>query len=134
MQLVAGGDEQHVGAGLAGEVGQVPLPALAPGRAPLAGDGSGVGAAQDDAGDVVAEGVADLAFDRCAVVAVLDGVVQQAGDRGVLAAAVLEHDGGDGHEVGEVGDRGALADLGGVDLAGQRECLLETAGEHRLTG
>jgi hypothetical protein len=80
VQLVAGGDEQHVGAGLAGEVGQVLLPALAPGRAPLAGDGSGVGAAQDDAGDVVAEGVADLAFDRCAVVAVLDGVVQQAGD------------------------------------------------------
>src|SRR6185437_13713130 len=74
VQLVAGGDEEHAGIGLGGEVADVPFLALAPGGLGLAGDGYGIGAADDDTGDPVAELAADPRLGPGAVVGVLDGI------------------------------------------------------------
>ena len=54
--------------------------------------------------------------------------MQEAGDRLVLAAAVFDHQGGDGEQVGEVRDGRALAPLGGMGDAGVVDGLDETVG------
>jgi len=100
-------------------------------RAPrgLGGD-VGVGAGEHEAGDHGAEAAADGGEGLLAAL-VLDRVVQQRGDGLVLVGSVLEDEGGDGEEVGDVGGGGALAELGGVEAGGVDEGLLEAGGEHR---
>ena len=68
--------------------------------------------------------------------AILDDVVQEAGDGLVLAAAVLDDQGGDAQQVGDVGNSGALAQLGGVGDAGVIDGAGEALGERdaRLDG
>ena len=68
---------------------------------------------------------------RGAAALIFGGVVQQRGDRLVLAAAVVEHDRRDAHEVAEVGRAGALARLRGVRLMGVAERLVEPVGQRR---
>jgi hypothetical protein len=78
-------------------------------------------------GDVVTEVMVYRSFSTGAIGGILDGVVQQAGDGGVLVPAVFEHERGHGHDVGQVRAGGALADLCRVDLAGEAEGALEAA-------
>ena len=103
-----------------GQVGLLAgLPVAAPGfgigRGGL-GFGGAVGAGQHDLRHCIAEAVGDGGF--VGVAAVFDGVVQQAGDGLVLVAAVFDHQGGNGQQVAEVRDAGALAHLAGVGHAG----------------
>ena len=56
---------------------------------------------------------------------VLGRVVEQRGDRLVLAAAVLDHQRADAEEVADIGDAAALAHLGAMGRGGELERLLE---------
>jgi hypothetical protein len=99
VELVGGGDEAHLRWSVT-QVGEVGFLARAPRR--LRGD-VGVRAGRDDGGDGGAEAAAN-GGERAGAALVFDGVVEQGRDREILAAAVLEHQGGDGEEVGDVGD------------------------------
>ena len=61
--------------------------------------------------------------------AVLDGVVEQRADRLGLAAAHLEHERGDGQQVRDVGDLGALAQLAAVVLGREQQGAIEGVAE-----
>lgn len=100
VQLVARGNEQRIGVLLGGKVCQVGGLTIAPCRFGLPGNADGVGAAEHDVGDVVAEVPADSGFGGGPVGRVLDAVVQQPADRSVLASAVFQDERGDGQEVG----------------------------------
>jgi hypothetical protein len=82
-EVVASGDPQHVRVVLRGQVRGVGFLTFPPQCLGLPSHGHGIGAADHDADDPVAE----LTADAGPVVGVLDRVVQQ---RGVLAAAVLQ--------------------------------------------
>jgi hypothetical protein len=60
---------------------------------------------------------------------VLDRVVQQCRDRLVLAAAVLQHQRADAHQVGEVGHPGALAEVEPVPFERELERVVERGGQ-----
>lgn len=134
VQLVAGGDEQGRDRLLleAGEIDQLalaPVGVLRLRRVQLRlGLGGAVRAVLHDGGHGLAELGADGRFVSGA--AVLEHVVQQAGDGLVLVAAVLQHDAGDAQQVVEVGDGGALAELGGVGDAGVLDGLAVTLGQN----
>ena len=90
----------------------------------------GVGARLHDVGDAAAEELTDAP--ECPVAAlVLDGVVQQRGDRLVLVAAVLEDERRDAHEVRDIRDLRALSTLAGVQFARERERTVEARAERR---
>src|SRR4051794_7206284 len=63
--------------------------------------------------------------------AVLDRVVQQRGDRLVLAASHLEHERGHAQKVRDVRDLGALAQLRTVVAAGQMKRTVEAVRQQR---
>ena len=88
----------------------------------------GIGAVLDDAGDGVAEAAADVLEPRPPAL-VLRRVVQQRGDGLVLGAAVVEDDGGDREEVGQIGGAGSLAQLFGMRLVGVADGVVEAGGE-----
>jgi hypothetical protein len=87
--------------------------------------GVAVGAGDDNLLDARAEAPADLVGLHL-VRLVLEGVVQQRGDRLVLVAAVLEHDGGHADQVRDVGDLAALAELVLVQLGRPDQGVAET--------
>ena len=120
VDLVAGGDEQDIRVGLGGEVAEVRLLALPPGRLRLPGDRDGVAAGHDDPRDPLAELLLDHLMGRLAVLRILDRVVEQRGDGDVLVGAVLEGQRADRHDVRHVRDARLLAHLRPVDRP--REC------------
>jgi hypothetical protein len=61
---------------------------------------------------------------------ILDGVVEQRGNRLVLATAVLQHERRDPQQMGDVGHARALADLVGVRGGRVGHRLLEPWAEH----
>ena len=71
-----------------------------------------------------------LARGRAALV--LHRVVQQGGDRLSSSPPVLQHQAGDRQQVGDVGDRGALAHLGGVQVGGVDQGVAKAGGESML--
>jgi hypothetical protein len=129
VQFVAGADQQGlIRCGLqmreVGELAFDPVAAfgLGVGMVGLAFGGA-VGAVLDDVGD----GIAKLRADRCFMrgAAILDGVVQQAGDGLVFVAAELDH-----HEqMVEVRDVRALAALRDMGDAGVIDGAAEAVGE-----
>jgi hypothetical protein len=125
VELVGGGDQAHRSWGRA-QVLEVRLLARAPGG--LRRD-VGVRARCHDVGDDGAEAAADGSEGLRAAL-VLDRVVEEGGDGLVFVAAVLEDEGGDGQEVGDVRGGGALAQLPGVQLGGVDEGVFEAGGEH----
>jgi hypothetical protein len=70
----------------------------------------------------------DLPRDRGAAL-VFDDVVQEGGDRLVLVAAMLENERSHGHQVRDVRDVSALADLSPVGALGEGQGLAEAVGE-----
>lgn len=58
-----------------------------------------------------------------ALATIFDHVVQEAADRLVLVAAMIEHEPADAEQMGEIGNRGALAHLAGVRGAPIVECI-----------
>lgn len=105
------------------EVGFLAVPPGRLGRAP------GVGAVRNDPGNLIAEGCPDLGKGRGTAL-VLRRVVQQGSDCLVLIAAVLDHQGGDAHEMGDVRSRGALAKLVAVQPVREPESLVEAICQH----
>ena len=103
MPLVAGGDELARASGL-GKIREKAILALAPGTFVGAGlVGEGVRAVEDDAEDGLAEALADRTLAVASLLParrVLEGVVEQGGDRFVGAAAALDHEALNGEEVG----------------------------------
>lgn len=60
---------------------------------------------------------------------VFGGVVEEGRDGFVFGAPEFEDEAGDLEEVGDVGDFGALAGVGGVDVGGELEGAVEAVGE-----
>jgi hypothetical protein len=78
---------------------------------------------------MVTELPADPPLHLGTVTGVFDRIVQQAADRGILTAAVLQHQRRDRHHVGQVGDTRPLAQLRGVYLAGHSDRPLKPGGQ-----
>ena len=108
---------------------EVALLARPPGRLRLLG---GVAALQDDLGDLVGEGVADVLEQRLGIdilARILDRIVKQSGDRLSLTASILEYERSHGQQVGHVRDERPLARLLRVDGQGELERSLKVIAE-----
>jgi hypothetical protein len=64
--------------------------------------------------------------------AVLNGVVPKRRNCLILVAAVLQHEGGDGEQMGDVGDRGLFAELPPVKSLDFTQGLIESVGYHKF--
>ena len=84
VQLVAGGDQQHILILLFRQMSEVLSFALTPRRLRLSRNHDCVGAAHDDIGDSVAEILPDARLRHCPVAGVFNRVVQE----GVTALAI----------------------------------------------
>jgi hypothetical protein len=81
-----------------------------------------------DPRDRVAEPRSDL-LELCPPALILRRIVQQRGNGLVLAAAIVEHDGGHTHQVAEVRSARSLARLTVVDLSRVAACAVESRRE-----
>ena len=107
-----------------GALAQPPVRLLGPRLA------DGVAAAEHDLRDGLAEAAADV-FEPGRPAPILHGVVQHGGDGLVLAAAVLEHEGGDPEQVRNVRHAGAsLADVVSMQDRGVGDRLVEPRADH----
>ena len=84
-----------------------------------------VGAVLDDPGDGVSEARPDV-LEALAPAVVFGRVVEERRDRLVFAAAVIEYDRHDAHEVADVRCARALARLRAMDLVRVAEGLVES--------
>ena len=112
-ELVGRRDEQPGPGGLR----QVPEVALLPALPRLLQGFGGISALPDDCRHGLAEVPPDVGEPRLPSV-VLGRVVQQGGDDGILVPAVAHDDGADVEQVGDVGNPGALPDVGRMQRGG----------------
>ena len=85
----------------------------------------GFGDLGDDGSDAIAVALGDKAEGGCPAL-VLDGVVEEGGDRGVLVAAVVDDGPGHDEQVAEVRDVGALPALVAVKVGREGQGGVET--------
>lgn len=112
VELVGSRDEVNGLIG-GGEMAEVTLLALAPRGFGFA---FGIATGEDNGKDTVTEAGADGFAMVLAVV--LDDIVEEGGDGFLLVGAIFEGDGGDGEQVGKVGDAALFPNLGRMRLGG----------------